>query len=171
MAPREVKGHAAFTEIVVQADLGGMQIAFTGTVGANEATINEQLDSCLKAIGRQRAKITLTEKLVDLLAVRKSIETQPDREREMLRERAVSRARMVASLGDRANGARGRQAGEQFDTDTDKERKKFSDEKQGLEMQVPILEAQITRLRAVIAGGDPIAPLEEERQSLDAAAD
>ena len=41
--------------------------------------------------------------------------------------------------------------------------------KKTLEDNIPVLEAQISRLRAVIAGRDPTEALEEEREKLSAA--
>lgn len=168
------------SEIVVQADLGGMNIAFSGKV-EDGGSLDERLDVFTKSLGRQRAKISLAEKLVDHLAHQKALASLPDREREMLRNRAEERARIIAqyqaqhSAGNRRGEYKPSQPQQQalntHDIETQAERKKYSDEKQAHDLTLPIVEAQIARLRAVIAGRDPTEALEIERESLSAAAD
>src|SRR4029077_2397545 len=84
------------TEIVIQADLGGLSIAFTeqlsGTVA--EDVVNQQLDRFTQAIGRRRSTFTLSEKLVDLLATRKTLETHDQRLAEELKKKAEERMRI-----------------------------------------------------------------------------
>lgn len=165
------------TEIVIQADLGGLSIAFTDPAkGTDEASLNERLDLYTKVIGRQRAKFTLSEKLVDLLAARKALAALPEQEREVLKSRAEERARQHAAMAAAHDvaGKRGefmpnlaqRNQLSAFDAETAAEREKLQKQRQTLERDIPIIEAQISRLRAVIAGGDPIDPLVEESESL-----
>lgn len=167
-------------EIVVQAELGGLSIAFTESE-TDGRDANAILDDATKAIGRQRAKQTLTEKLVDMLACDKALASLPQREAEAIRARADEGARLRASFA-AANTLRPRRRVEgvefteqqaatltSFEAETEQVRKKFSEEKQGLELNRPILEAQIARLRAVIAGRDPTEALEIEMGSLQAA--
>jgi hypothetical protein len=159
------------TEITIQADLGGLSIAFveqlSGAVA--EETVNAQLDRFTKAIGRQRSKFALSEKLVDLLAVRKTLETHEERLQEALRQKAEERMRINAAFrqpeGRRLERPKTKAqlaAEQQNEEETAQIREKFANDKEGMERQIPILEAQITRLRAVIAGGDPTDALEEQ---------
>lgn len=175
----------------VTADIGGMQISFARVgnpgydnhgdavpVGAVDE-INDTLDLWAKAIGRQRAKITLSEKLVDLLASQKAQASLPERENAAMVERTAERLKLIGrfQIEHNASGRRAdfkltpahHRALAEFDADTEKLRKKFNDERQAHALQQPVLEAQIARLRAVIAGRDPTEALEVEREELAAA--
>lgn len=181
MAEHRVSGPVA-PEIVLQADIGGMTIAFTELVsGADEEKLNERLDLYGRAIARQRAKVTLTEKLVDLLAAQKTLASLPEREMATIKARAEERMRLRASF-EAAHDASGRRSAfrlndaqqkglEAFDAQTAVERKKLDDERKMIEAGLPVLEAQIARLRGVIAGRDPMEALEVERETLAEAAE
>lgn len=163
------------TEIVIQADLGGMSIAFTEQVSgtAGEGEVNLQLDRFTKAIGRQRSKFALSEKLVDLLAVKKTLATHEERLHEALRQKAEERMRINSAFRmpegrrlDRPKTKAQLAAEQQNEEEVAQIRQKFADDKEGMSRQIPLLEAQIARLRAVIAGRDPTEALEEERLQL-----
>jgi len=164
--------------IQVSADIGGLQISFART--ANPAYDTDQqigdaaesdawLDQVTKSIGRQRAKLTLAEKLVDLLANEKTLATIDEREQAALRSRAEEKVRLRLkweaehhAQGRRVDFAPNRQqklALDQFDIETQKVRDKFNAEREQKARDIPVLDAQIARLRAVIAGGDPTDPL------------
>lgn len=177
--PREARASGPVApEIVVQCDIGGMTIAFTELVsGADEAKINDRLDLFARTIGRQRARITLTEKLVDLLANEKATASLPERKREHAKARAAERARIVASweaqhqvsskrVVDFKMSDQQRKALLEFDQQSESDLRKLDAEAEALALQRPLLDAQIARLRAVIAGGDPLAPLEAEQSQL-----
>jgi hypothetical protein len=161
------------TEIVIQADLGGLSIAFTeqlsGTVA--EDVVNQQLDRFTKAIGRQRSKFTLSEKLVDLLATKKTLETHDQRLAEELKKKAEERMRINMAFrqpeGRRLERPKTKAqlaAEQQNDEETAQIRRDYAEKRKTLEDNIPILEAQISRLRAVIAGRDPTEALEQEAQ-------
>lgn len=171
--------------IQVSADIGGVQISFAkvdATLGGEPIVehINDTLDTWSRAIGRQRAKVTLTEKLVDLLASQKAMASLPEREKAALAERQTEKDRLVAKfmIEHNASGRRGefklspqhRRALDEFDLESQKLRKKFTDEREAHALQQPVIEAQIARLRAVIAGRDPTEALEIEHEALSSAA-
>ncbi len=147
-------------EAVVQADIGGMSIAFTRVVVNDE--IDPWLDTCRKAINRQRAQHELVEALVDIEARRDALRTAPEREREMLKARGVERARLVASweASHSMSGARGdfkpnpaqRKGLIEFDEQTAREREKFDSDREKVEAEMPHYEARRDRALAIIAG-------------------
>ena len=164
--------------IQVSADIGGLQISFARTANpaydqdqkiGNASESDAWLDQVTKSIGRQRAKLTLAEKLVDLLANEKTLATIDEREQAALRSRAEEKVRLRLkweaehhAQGRRVDFAPNRQqklALDQFDIETQKVRDKFNAEREQKARDIPVLDAQIARLRAVIAGGDPTDPL------------
>jgi hypothetical protein len=169
------------TEIVIQADLGGLSIALTENMSdspsAMERALNEHLDRFTKAIGRQRSRFALSEKLVDLLATRKTLETHDQRLQEELKKKAEDRMRINAAYARAEDGRRLERpkskqqlaAEQQNDEEIAQLRLDYAGKKKTLEDNIPVLEAQISRLRAVIAGRDPTEALEEEREKLSAA--
>ncbi len=161
--PREDSFEApAATEAVVQADIGGMTIAFTAVVGAAE--INERLDAWRKAINRQRAQNELVEALVDIQARRDALAAAPDREREVIRSRLAERAVMVASWqaahetsGKRAafsQSPQQRQALLDYDAETERKKAEFAGDRAKIEAELPLWEARADRARRIIDGAE-----------------
>lgn len=149
-------------ELVVQADVGGMQIAFTRV--AVEGEVDAWLDSCRKAVNRQRAHQELVEALVDIQARREALASSPDRERAMVKERAAERARLRATFkaqheasGARvpfAEGKKHHQALDLWDQETEKKRAEFAADRAKVTAELPLYEARAARARAIIAGKD-----------------
>lgn len=154
-------------EIVVQADVGGITIAFTDPVDSYDDTTDEILDRRLKSIGRQKAKLDLAEKLLAMQAREMMMAQLPDQEARVLKNRAA--ARIAMREGWRAEdearpGPRRREFREgpthlknlaEFDQETERVKANFEGKRKELEDDGPQIEAQISRLRAVIAGRDP----------------
>lgn len=151
-------------EIVVQADVGGgLNIAFT--IPSDLTEIDETLDRTTRAIARQKAKLDLAQQLLALQANEKMLEMLPQRAESETKARAEERMRMRSQYESEhfARGRRGEfkmtaaQTGslEQFDKQSEQMRDRLAKERRDLERDRPIIEAQISRLRAIIAGRDP----------------
>jgi hypothetical protein len=165
-------------EIVIQCDLDGMTIAFTELLtGADEAKVNDRLDLYTRVVGRQRAIIGLTNKLVDLLALQKTVATYDERRIEYARNRAGEKIRMRAEMEANHQMSRKRvsdfepsmqqqQQLKNFDLSTEAGLHKMEADQQQYLRDIDMAEAQVERLRARIAGGDPLEPLEEESDKL-----
>lgn len=174
--PREdVYEVPATTEAVVQADVGGMTIAFTAVVVADE--IDARLDSWRKAINRQRAQNELVEALVDIQARREALISAPDRERETIRQRLEERAGLVASF-EAAHTRRGGRAAfrmtdsqrnglEDFDVETEREKAKFAAEIEKVAADIPLYEARAERARLIIDGKERSEVIEGLRQAAE----
>lgn len=158
-------------EAVVQADIGGVSIAFTGNVTAED--MDGTLDRWMRAISRQRAQFQLIEELVDLQACRDTVVQAPKLERELGAQRAIERAHMVAQwqAQHEASGARAgfqlspqhRRAITEFDADTERKRAELSQQVERARAKIPECEARVARQRAIIGGrerADVIAPTE-----------
>ncbi len=183
--PRKTPEHAPATtispEIVVQADIGGMQIAFTTQARGDEATINAHLDLFAKAISRQRARAELIEALVDVRAIREALALAPDRERAMVKERADQRVRMIAAFeaAHQARGARSdfslnaaqRQGLQTWDAETDQKRAEFAADREKAVAELPRHIARVARQRAIIAGADRADVIEDAGEPLAIAAE
>lgn len=146
-------------EIVIQADIGGMTIAFTEIVtDKTPEEIDERLDHYRRSIGRQRAHQSLVESLVDLRARKEALEQMPDKERAFLKERMDERARMKVQFEAQrqrsgALSVKQEQDLRNFDAQTAAERKRrFEDDRKKIESEIPLFEAQVARQRAIIAG-------------------
>lgn len=165
-------------EAVVQADIGGMTIAFTRVVVSDE--LDPWLDTCRRAINRQRAQHELVEALVDIEARREALATSPEREREILRTRAAERIRLVASFeaAHAAVRARGdfqltsaqRKGLTDYDDETERKRAEFAAEREKVKADIPHYEARAARARAIIAGKER-AEVIGQRDEFPAAAD
>jgi hypothetical protein len=150
-------------EIVVQAKIGVMEIAFTRV--AIEGEVNDWLDTCRKSIQRQIAQQELVEALVDIEARREALRTSPQRERDMVKARTDERIRVVASLEAAAQVRNTRVADfkltaaqkkgiEDFDAETQRERDKFKSDRARVEAEIPLYEARADRARRIIAGAE-----------------
>lgn len=148
-------------EIVVQADVGGMQIAFTRV--AIEGEIDAWLDSFRKSVNRQRAQQELVEALVDIQSRKQALASSPDRERDMLKERASERVRLRASFEaahrssnprvvDFREGPKHRQVLDAYDQETERKRAEFEADRGKVLAEMPLYEARAERARAIIAG-------------------
>lgn len=165
------------TEAVVQADIGGMSIAFTGVVVDGE--LDAWLDKRRRAINRQGAQHELVEALVDIAARREALRTSPQRERDMVKARTDERIRVVASI-EAAHQSAARVPSirltaaqkkgiDDFDAETQRKREEFAADRAKVEAEIPHYEARAERARAIIAGKERWEVIEAE--PLPAAAD
>ena len=152
-------------EIVVQGEIGGATIALTGLSAETKAMIDAQLDMMTLAIGRQKSKADLAEKLLAAEINAKMLADLPEKHRNLMRVRAEDRAKMVAAEAAKheASGRRGdyrmstslRSTLDEFDKQTLIEEHKRELKEAELRQDAQLIEAQISRLRAIIAGRDP----------------
>jgi hypothetical protein len=152
------------TEAVVQADIGGMSVAFSGVVTDDE--LDAWLDKRRRAINRQRAQHELVEALVDVEARREALRTSPQREREMVKARTDERIRVVASLeAAHQNGGLSRvteirltaaqkKGITDFDAETKRRRDEFETDREKVAAEIPHYEARAARARAIIGGAE-----------------
>lgn len=166
-------------QVTVQADIGGMQVAFVELVpGSEKAKLDARLDLYRQAIDRQRAQQELVEALTDLRARQEALAQAPERERSLLKSRAEERVRLVAQWHaeydarphrvDFTLGNKHLAALHTFDEETDK---KLSDECAACERiraELPMYEARIARQRRIIAGATRAEVMEEEPLALAA---
>lgn len=162
-------------EIVVQADIGGgLNVAFTiPTYEFTSDDIDQSLDLATKAIARQKAKLDLAQQLLALQVNEKMLSSLPDQLAEEVKGRAEERMRMRSQYESEhfAKGRRGEfkmtaaQAASiaDFDKQTEMRRERADGKKRELQGDRPIIEAQISRLRAIIAGRDPTEYVQEDK--------
>src|SRR5260370_23110619 len=153
--PEEVRVSA---EAGVRADMGGMSIAFKRVIVNEE--LDPWLDTCRRAINRQRAQNELVEALVDIEARHEALRTSPEREREALKTRATERIRLVASFeaAHAAVRARGefqltsaqRKGLMDYDDETERQRAEFAADRENGKADIPHYEARPARPRAII---------------------
>ena len=171
-------------EITVQADVGGMSLAFVeSTSGVDEATLKARVGIYRRVIDYARAQQSLVEALVDLQAVREALESWGERRVAALKAVADDRIREQASY-EVANqsGPRAKRTDtftdqqlqnlRNFDAKRVAEAAKFDLEKENLEKALPRHEAQVARQRAILAGRDRsevIGPEFTEARRQDAA--
>lgn len=171
MADREPFIVPVTAEAVVQADIGGMSIAFTRVITPEEQ--DPWLDQCRKSINRQRAQHELVEALVDIEARKQAIDQLPERLAKLKKERAEERARMIASwqashaaanrrVEFMPNAAQ-RQARDTFDQETARKIAEAEADKEKVEAELPHYEARAARARAIIAGKERWETIAEER--------
>lgn len=171
----------ATPEVTIQADIGGMTVAFVELVGGDERALNARLDLYRRAINRQRAQVELVEALVDIQARREALASAPRREREVLKARAEERVRQIASFeaAHQVRGNRGefrmsqqQRAGlEAFDAETERKKGEFAADREKILAEMPHYEARAERARRIIAGAERSEVIEQEEAALPEAAD
>lgn len=181
MQPKTPEPAMISPEIVVQADIGGMTIAFTTQARGDAATINAHLDLFAKAISRQRAQAELIEALVDVRAIREALALSPERERATMKGRTDERVRMIAAFeaSHNARGARSafglnaaqRQGLQNFDAETEQKRAEFASDRENAAAELPRHIARVARQRAIIAGADRADVIEDDGEPLAIAAE
>lgn len=161
------------SELVIQADLGGLQIAFTAPLPEDEATLNQTIDLYSKAIGRQKAKIALADTLAKLAADRLYLQSF-DRE---LQDYRIGRAKEMAEVRARQQAThnpnkraeykpseRDRQELAAYETQTQAEVDNRYKRRDSTQQTIKVYEKQIEKLRRMING-------EEIADAIEAAAD
>ena len=162
-------------EIVVQADIGGgLNVAFTIPTGSFRSDdLDQSLDIATKAIARQKAKLDLAQQLLALQVNEKMLSSLPAELAEEVKSRAEERMRMRAQYesehyASQKHGqfkmTKAQEASiQQFDKQTEQRRERADGKKRELQGDRPIIEAQISRLRAIIAGRDPAGYVQEDK--------
>lgn len=164
-------------ELVIQAQLGDTQIAFTEHCSElDPAAIDARLDTYLRAVARQQAKHELGVALVELATCRQRLAEWPAAERDLMHQRGADKARQIAGweAAHVAAGKRGefriseqqRRYIDQWDSETLAQRQKLGADKALLERSVPLYEAKVARQRAIIEGraGSAGEALEQEME-------
>lgn len=169
--PKQVDAEPRFTMsgmgLVVQGSIGGLQIALEEHIDATADVefVNERLDFMARAIGRQKAKSDLVEKIVALQANREMVVDIPNRRDAALRKNAADKAAHYAGLQARwqLSGKRTEYQPsrvdetnlKKFDDNEPLIVKRFEEERDMLLKDQPLIEVQIRRLRAIVDGADP----------------
>lgn len=158
--------------ITIQQDIGGATVAFERMVDAtiDRDDLNEVLDFEMAAINRQRARVTLSEKLLAREIAMDMLESWEDDRDRALKAKATEHAQLQASF-QAANAVSTRRAGGITDqqrqrladsqANIETTRTQFDDRKAKLEQDVRLVDKQIRRLRDLIAGRDPVDETEE----------
>lgn len=147
-------------EVVVQAEVAGMTIAFTAHVP--EAMLDDYMDMVRRRIDRARAHNMLIEALVDLAASEETLATWGQRKAKALEEILTERTRLRAQYETvnagirRADGLSVKQQSDlgQFNAKLEVEAAKFDAEKKKLEENIPVYRDRVARQRQIIAGAE-----------------
>ena len=147
-------------EVVMQAEVAGMTIAFTAHVP--EAMLDAYMDMVRRRIDRSRAHNMLIEALIDLAACEETLATWGVRKAKALEEIISERTRLraqyeLANDGNRrADGLSLKQRSDlaQFNGKIEAEEQKFAAEKRKLEENIPVYRDRVSRQRQIIAGAE-----------------
>lgn len=152
-------------EMVVQADIGGITIAFTEHFdgGGGIRRQNDILDECMRTIDRARAKQAMIEKQIDVEACRETLRDMPEREKALIKERAEERIRMRAAWMAQHNANNKRSEFhessahikqlQQFDAETQEALAKLEQERKAIEAALPKHEAGLRRQMEIFYEG------------------
>jgi hypothetical protein len=146
-------------EVVVQAEVAGMTIAFTAHVP--EAMLVPYLSMVRRNIDQQRAHNMLIEALIDLAAAEETLATWGQRKAKAMEVIIVERTRLRAQYQNANENRRNadfspKQQGDlaQFDGRMTAESEKFEAEKKKLEETIPVYRDRAERQRKIIAGAE-----------------
>lgn len=161
--------------VTAQVQLSGVAFALETTVySGEEDAINGMADRFAKIMGRQKAKVDLSEKLV-ALEVNRQMRADLGAERDKaLTDLADEKVRQLAALQAswmasnkrtefRLTDAQRQQMDSQFgELRIAGIKRQYEERKAQLEQDAPIIQKQVDRLRAIVAGYDPEEePLQE----------
>lgn len=145
-------------EMVIQAEVGGMTLAFTELVNGSEADLKARFDIYRRVIDHARAYQLLYEALNEVASREKTLHDLPKRRDAAMKAIAEERARARASF---AGGARtGNLTGQQqktmdmFNKQLEDEQAKWDKLRAQLEIEIPLYMDQVARQRAVIEGAE-----------------
>ena len=147
-------------EVVVQAEVAGMTIAFTAHVP--EDKLDAYMDMVRRRIDRARAHNMLIEALIDLAACEETLATWGSRKAKALEEIIAERTRLRAQYEQanagsrRADGLSVKQQNDlgQFNAKIEAEDQKFAAERKKLEDDIPVYRDRVARQRQIIAGAE-----------------
>jgi hypothetical protein len=147
-------------EVVIQAEVAGMTIAFTAHVP--EAVLDDYMDMVRRRIDRARAHNMLIEALIDLAASEETLASWGRRKAKAVEEIVIERTRLRASYEGqnagtrRSDGLSVKQQGDlaKFNATIEAEAAKFDAERKKLEDNIPVYRDRVARQRAIIAGAE-----------------
>ena len=138
-----------------------MTIAFVAHVP--EAVLDDYMDMVRRRIDRARAHNMLVEAMIDLASTEEALASWGMRKAKAISALVAERARLMAFYTE-ANETHHRRSSElsprqksdldQFRAKIEEEEKKFDDEKNKLEANLPIYRDRFARQRAIIAGAE-----------------
>jgi hypothetical protein len=148
----------ASPELVIQAEVGGVTIAFTELVNGDEAKLRGRVEMYLRTVDFARAKQMLVEALIDLESRRETLNgwgaSRDAAIKKLVEDRTRARATFVAGgRSDRLTGAQQKTL-DNFDAQIEQERAKWDQHKAKIEEEIPRYAAQVARQRAILAGRD-----------------
>lgn len=152
--------HMPTPEVVIQAEVAGMTIAFTAHVP--EGLLDDYMDMVRRRIDRSRAHNMLIEALIDLAASEETLATWGQRKARAFEEIIFERTRLRAQYEQanagtrRADGLSSKQQSDlaQFNAKIEAEEQKFAAEKKKLEENIPVYRDRVSRQRQIIAGAE-----------------
>jgi hypothetical protein len=147
-------------EVVMQAEVAGMTIAFTAHVP--EEKLDDYMDMVRRRIDRARAHNMLIEALIDQAACEEALASWPERKAKAIAEIVAERTRLrakyeIANSGTRrADGLSIKQENdlEAFTPKIEFEDQKFAAERKKLEENIPVYRDRVSRQRQIIAGAE-----------------
>lgn len=155
--------------LTAQGDVGGIMFALEQHIDAtaDERDINEIADRMRRVFARQKAQVDLGEKLLAVQIARQVIADHPEKKMRELKTLAEEKARLRASFSVAHEGSGRRtefrltapqqKALDSFDERLESAGLRIDAEKARMEADLPLIEKQIDRLRAIIDGRDPDA--------------
>lgn len=166
-------------ELVLQAEVLGISIAFTVPAEGDEARLNRAIDMHANAINRFRATQELRFHYVDYLAALKAEKDFPKSKAEYIKKRTEMRTRERASWAAAFNAskpnariefsetAQHRQKLAQFDDETNAKLAEMDQAAADLPDKIAGLKAAIDRLQRRVKGESELVALEEEAAELE----
>jgi hypothetical protein len=147
-------------EVVVQAEVSGMTIAFTAHVP--EEKLDAYMDMVRRRIDRARAYNHLVEVLIDQAACEEALASWGQRKAKAIEEIVVERTRLRAKYEidnagtRRADGLSAKQQNDlgAFTPKIEAEDRKFAVERKNLEERIPVYRDRASRQRQIIAGAE-----------------
>jgi hypothetical protein len=160
----------------LQADVGGITMEVQAVAFPDQRSINDAVDEAARALDRQKAKQMLREAMADYIGTVKGLAMFPQAVQNAMLDRAKGRAQIVSAMsvthiaaGKRQDWSPNKvQSGQlsAYDQETEQKRDKFAKDEADARERLPLLMAQIERLRKRIDGADVIDELEAEIREL-----
>jgi hypothetical protein len=158
--PTRANARMPSPEVVVQAEVAGMTIAFTAHVP--EEKLDTYMDMVRQRIDRARAHNMLVEALIDQAACEEALANWSQRKAKAIAEIVGERTRLRAKYEidnagtRRADGLSLKQQNdlESFTPKIEAEDQKFAAEKRKLEETLPVYRDRVSRQRQIIAGAE-----------------
>lgn len=173
--PEKDKSERKTIDITLQADVGGATLAIELSLdpATSSQAFDDRLDFASARLGRQRARHELSEKLLAREIAQDMLDNWESDRDTALKAKATERAQTISSWqathaafnkrGEFRMNAQQQQAIANLDQNIETTRMQYDERKQKLQQDVRLVDKQIARLRALIAGHDPVdEDIEEE---------